>query len=56
MIDFRETILLENRHVAGITTLRQALHPPFGFNGSEPQMSYFLYQADGRQGRANRLR
>jgi hypothetical protein len=54
VIDFRETILLEGRHVAGITTLRQALHPPFGFNG-EPRMSFFLYQGDGRQACANVL-
>ncbi len=54
VIDFRETILLDGRHVAGVTTLRQALHPPFGFNGA-PRMSYFLYQGDGRQGCANVL-
>src|SRR3954451_20688806 len=54
VIDFRETILLGDRHVAGVTTLRQALSPPFGFNG-EPRMSFFLYQADGRQACANVL-
>ena len=54
VIDFRETLLLDGRHVAGITTLRQALHPPFGFNG-DPRMSFFLYQSDGRQACANVL-
>jgi hypothetical protein len=55
VIDFRETILLDGRHSAGITTLRQPLFPPFGFNGSQPKMSYFLYQSDGRQACANLL-
>ncbi len=54
VIDFRETILLGGTHVAGVTTLRQALFPPFGFNG-DPRMSYFLYQGDGRQACANLL-
>jgi hypothetical protein len=57
VIDFRETILLHGPsgpHVAAVTTLRQALHPPFGFNG-DPRMSYFLYQSDGRQACANVL-
>jgi hypothetical protein len=55
VIDFRETLLVDSQHVAGITTLRQPLHPPFGFNGIEPKMSYFLYQSDGRQACANLL-
>ena len=54
VIDFRETILLGGSHVAGVTTLRQALFPPFGFNG-DPRMSFFLYQGDGRQACANLL-
>jgi len=54
VIDFREVILLAGHHVAAVTTLRQALTPPFGFNG-EPRMSYFLYQGDGRQACANVL-
>lgn len=52
VIDFRETIVVEGRHAAGITTLRQALNPPFGFNGT-PRMSYFLYTTDGEQAAAN---
>ncbi|MBM4408690.1 MAG: hypothetical protein FJ038_08880 [Chloroflexi bacterium] len=52
VIDFRETIVIEGRHAAGITTLRQALHPPFGFNGG-PKMSFFLYTVDGEQACAN---
>jgi hypothetical protein len=58
VIDFRETILLDGAggpHVAAVTTLRQPLHPPWGFNGTEPKMSYFLYQSDGRQACANLL-
>lgn len=54
VIDFRETIALDGL-AAGITTLRQPLEPPFGFNGSQPKMSYFLYQSDGRQACANLL-
>ena len=54
VIDFRETVIVEGRHAAGITTLRQALNPPFGFNGS-PKMSYFLYTIDGDQAAANVL-
>jgi hypothetical protein len=55
VIDFRETLLLEGRHVAAVTTLRQPLQPPWGFNGTDPKMSYFLYQGDGHQGCANVL-
>jgi hypothetical protein len=55
VIDFRETWLLDDRHVAGITTLRQPLHPPFGFNGSQPKLSLFLYNMDGQQACANVL-
>jgi hypothetical protein len=49
VIDFRETYLVDGRHAAGITTLRQPLEPLTGFNGSQPKMSFFLYNADGRQ-------
>jgi hypothetical protein len=52
VIDFRETIVIEGRYAAGITTLRQALHPPFGFNAG-PKMSFFLYTVDGEQACAN---
>ena len=52
VIDFRETIVVEERYAVGITTLRQALHPPFGFNG-DPKMSFFLYTVDGEQSCAN---
>ena len=55
VIDFRQTILVEGRHAAGITTLRQPLHPPFGFNGIQPKMSFFLYNMDGHQACANLL-
>jgi hypothetical protein len=52
VIDFRETIVVGGSYAAGITTLRQALHPPFGFNGG-PKMSFFLYTVDGEQACAN---
>ena len=55
VIDFRETLLVDDRHAAGITTLRQPLHPPLGFNGRDPKMSYFLYNMDGQQACANLL-
>jgi hypothetical protein len=53
VIDFRETLVVDGTLSAGITTLRQPLGPPFGFNGTQPKMSYFLYQSDGRQACAN---
>jgi len=53
VIDFRETILVEGRHAAGITTLRQPLEPPHGFNGRDPKMSFFMYTMDGDQALAN---
>ena len=53
VIDFRETMLVGDTRVAGVTTLRQPLEPPFGFNGTQPRMSYFLYQSDGLQACAN---
>ena len=53
VIDFRETMLVGDTRVAGVTTLRQPLEPPFGFNGTQPKMSYFLYQSDGLQACAN---
>lgn len=49
VIDFRETLLVDDRHVAGVTTLRQPLEPPHGFNGRDPKMSFFLYTMDGDQ-------
>jgi hypothetical protein len=52
VIDFRETIVVGEAYAAGITTLRQALHPPFGFNAA-PKMSFFLYTVDGEQACAN---
>jgi hypothetical protein len=55
VIDFRETIVVDGALAAGVTTLRQPLEPPFGFNGTQPKMSYFLYQSDGRQACANLL-
>jgi hypothetical protein len=53
VIDFRETILVEGRHVGAITTQRQPLEPPFGFNGTDPKMSFFMYTGDGDQALAN---
>jgi hypothetical protein len=55
VIDFRETIVVDGALGAGVTTLRQPLEPPFGFNGTDPKMSYFLYQSDGQQACANLL-
>lgn len=55
VIDFRETVLVDGRHVGGITTQRQPLEPPFGFNGRDPKMSFFLYTGDGDQALANLL-
>jgi hypothetical protein len=49
VIDFRETILVGDAHVGAITTQRQPLEPPFGFNGTEPRMSFFMYTSDGDQ-------
>lgn len=53
VIDFRETVLVDGTHVGGITTQRQPLEPPFGFNGRDPKMSFFLYTGDGDQALAN---
>lgn len=53
VIDFRETILVDGRHVGAVTTQRQPLEPPFGFNGTEPKMSFFMYTGDGDQALAN---
>jgi hypothetical protein len=55
VIDFRETIIVDGRHAAGMTTLRQPLHPPFGFNGTDAKMAYFFYTSDADQARANLL-
>lgn len=49
VIDFRETILIDNRHVAGITTTRQPMNPILGFNGASAKMSYFMYNMTGHQ-------
>ena len=49
VIDFRETILVGDGHVGAVTTQRQPLEPPFGFNGTEPRMSFFMYTSDGDQ-------
>lgn len=53
VIDFRETVLVDDRYVAAVTTLRQPLEPPHGFNGRDPKMSFFLYTMDGDQALAN---
>lgn len=49
VIDFRQTILVDNRHVAGITLYRQPLEPTQGFNGTQPQMAFFMYNMTGHQ-------
>jgi hypothetical protein len=54
-IDFRETVLVEGTHVAGITVLRQPLEPTIGFNGMQPKMSFFMYNMTGEQSHANIL-
>ena len=36
-----------------MTTQRQPLEPPFGFNGTDPKMSFFMYTGDGDQALAN---
>jgi hypothetical protein len=53
VIDFRETLVVDDRYVTAITTLRQPLEPPHGFNGPDPKMSFFLYTMDGEQALAN---
>jgi len=49
VIDFRQTILVDNRHVAGVTTTRQPMNPILGFNGVDPRMSLFMYNMTGHQ-------
>lgn len=50
IIDMRETMLVDDRYAAGITTLRQPLQPIAGFNPAVPnRMSYFMYGMDGQQ-------
>jgi hypothetical protein len=53
VIDFREALLVDGTHVAGITLLRQPLEPTKGFNGRQPKMSFFMYNMDGHQSCAN---
>lgn len=53
VIDFRETCLIDRSHVAAVTTMRQPIHPPFGFNGPQPRTAFFLYNMTGHQGCAN---
>jgi len=52
-IDFRETILVNDSHVAGVTVLRQPVEPTIGFNGTTPKMSIFMYNMTGEQSHAN---
>jgi hypothetical protein len=50
IIDMRETMLVDDRYAAGITTLRQSILPILGFNPSAgPRTSYFMYGMDGQQ-------
>jgi hypothetical protein len=53
VIDFRQTILVNHEHVAGVTLYRQPLEPTQGFNGTQPKMSFFLYNMTGHQACAN---
>lgn len=53
VIDFRETMLVDGRHTAGVTLYRQPLEPTTGFNGTTPKTSFFLYNMDGTQACAN---
>lgn len=56
IIDMRETMLVDDRYAAGITTLRQPLTPGLGFNpNAGPRASFFLYGMDGQQSCANLL-
>ena len=41
--------LLGSAHVAGITMLRQPVEATLGFFGTQPKMSFFLYNMDGHQ-------
>ena len=52
-IDFRETVLVNDSHVAGITVLRQPVEPTIGFNGTQPKLSFFMYNMTGEQSHAN---
>lgn len=49
VIDFRQTILVDDHHVAGITLYRQPLEPTQGFNGLQPKMAFFMYNMTGHQ-------
>ncbi len=49
VIDFRQTYLVDDRHVAGVTTTRQPMNPVLGFNGADPRMSLFMYNMTGHQ-------
>lgn len=54
IIDMRETMLVDDRYVAGITTLRQPILPFEGFNpNAAPRTSFFMYGMDGQQACAN---
>ncbi len=54
IIDMRETMLMDDRYAAGITTLRQPILPCHGFNrDAPPRTSFFMYGMDGRQSVAN---
>lgn len=55
IIDFRVGYLIDGRHAAGITMLRQPLEPTNGFNGTQPRMSFFLYNMDASQACASLL-
>lgn len=54
IIDMRQTMLIDDRFAAGVTTLRQAIIPCIGFNPDAPnRMSFFLYAMDGGQACGN---
>lgn len=57
IIDFRQTMLIDDRYAAGVTTLRQPIQPAAqGFNvNAGPRTSFFLYDMHANQGCANIL-
>lgn len=53
IIDFRQVFLIDDRYVAGMTTLRQPMLPTIGLSTDQPMMSFFMYGMDGQQSCAN---
>lgn len=57
IVDFRQTMLIDDRYAAGVTTLRQPIQPAAqGFNvNAGPRTSFFLYDMHANQACANIL-